>query len=1416
MRGADHGFFDVAVTFDYIFCTAKLDCDAGDILHDASGERADTIVLGFACAVTESGDARTVLYLDDLALDCTSPSALEFDPDLMVRVAGEPGNQCEAGQVGACAAVDELGAFDADDVLFQVAIHRDVELLAGGGGVGGEHVYWNTSLGVHRPAIGQCRLRARGTAAPFEGNAAVSNGVIAAGAVYPYIQWDVPLGACGSEALSPDPDALVRVMYSGVREQGAGGGAPSEAPAIAFANGFGRGFPAGSFCEPPCVFGSACIDGECVCGDCLEAPGECYEPTGTCGDDGACVFTPLAGGVGCGDDGNPCTRDVCDGVGACAHPAGNAGALCRLASGPCDVAEHCDGASASCPEPSVSWCGACGPAAGGSSVLAPDAGLCAEGEASALDGTGPWAWACLGGGGGADAACASDRSCDATTLAWGGACAAAVAVTTHGGSLVLVNEAAGWVGGAVASCAQGAWSTTETSCVEIINAGCGSADGQSTLTAPDAGLCAAGAASAVTGAGPWSWTCAGQGGGADASCASDRGCAATTLGWSSSCSAAVDEAAHGAEVELGNSAAGWVGVATATCDQGAWSTGGEVCVEVIDASCGAAAGVDTLAAPSADLCASGTASVVTGAGPFMWSCSGQGGGANVVCQADRSCAGTTLTWGEHCQAAVVESGEGVDVALGNEAAGYVGGATATCTQGVWSASAASCVEIINASCGSAEGGSGLAAPAGGLCATGTASAVTGAGPYFWSCTGQGGGANDMCSAHRSCAAGTIDWGGSCSAAVGEAAHGGGDALTNGAAGWVGAATASCDEGVWSTSETSCVEIINAGCGSAAGQSTLTAPATGLCAAGAASAVTGSGPWTWSCAGQGGGADASCSADRSCAAAELTWSGSCGGAQASQAHGWSGALGNSAAGWVGAATASCDQGTWSTSATSCNAIVNGSCGSADGGSTASQPSGASLCAAGTATAVSGTGPYSWSCSGAFGGATDTCSSNRSCGTQSLTWQTSCSASQTAANHGYSGALGNTAAGWSGAATATCNQGTWSTSATSCDAIVNGSCGSADGGSSASQPSGASLCAAGTATVVSGTGPYSWSCTGAFGGTTASCSSNRSCAATTSTWSSCSAARSAQSHGFSGSLTNTVGGWSGSVTTSCNQGTWSQSGATCDAVVNGSCGSADGGSTASQPSGASLCAAGTATAVSGAGPYSWSCTGAFGGTTASCSSNRSCAATTSTWSSCSAARSAQSHGFSGSLTNTVGGWSGSVTTSCSQGTWSQSGATCTAVINGSCGSAHGGSTFGAPTSGLCASGSATGVSGSGPYSWSCTGSGGGSTVGCGSNQSCDATTVTWLTSCSAARSAQDHGFSGSLTNTASSYVGSVTTSCSQGAWNQSGATCSEAPCTPGAERHCGTCRCGDVVQRCQANGTWGPCNIQRGCRATGACP
>lgn len=75
MRRANQGFFDVAVNFDDIFCSAKLDCAydaAGNSpieLLFRDGERAQTAVIGFACTGGPGG-AATVLHTSDITVSC--------------------------------------------------------------------------------------------------------------------------------------------------------------------------------------------------------------------------------------------------------------------------------------------------------------------------------------------------------------------------------------------------------------------------------------------------------------------------------------------------------------------------------------------------------------------------------------------------------------------------------------------------------------------------------------------------------------------------------------------------------------------------------------------------------------------------------------------------------------------------------------------------------------------------------------------------------------------------------------------------------------------------------------------------------------------------------------------------------------------------------------------------------------------------------------------------------------------------------------------------------------------------------------------------------------------------------------------------------------------------------------------------
>jgi len=235
MRPAQQGFFDIAVSFNNIFCSAKFDCCADtdangcatdgsediELLFDAAGARSSTMVLGFACTAGATAGVETELYLDALQLDCTSPTAETFSADITLNPSGPAGNQCTAGADGmstCTSVVTESNGVDADAYLYQVAIFRGFEQIQSGG-IDARKIYWNVALGVKRAQSGlditDCMLRTHGTADDVDGSATVVNGTVEAGAVYPFVNWDVDLATCGAEQLAlGDPAAMVRPEYT--------------------------------------------------------------------------------------------------------------------------------------------------------------------------------------------------------------------------------------------------------------------------------------------------------------------------------------------------------------------------------------------------------------------------------------------------------------------------------------------------------------------------------------------------------------------------------------------------------------------------------------------------------------------------------------------------------------------------------------------------------------------------------------------------------------------------------------------------------------------------------------------------------------------------------------------------------------------------------------------------------------------------------------------------------------------------------------------------------------------------------------------------------------------------------------------------------------------------------------------------
>ncbi|MFO0749483.1 MAG: hypothetical protein U1F43_28010 [Myxococcota bacterium] len=235
MRPAHQGFFDIAVSFNDIFCSAKLDCDAGDLLFDASGARRTTDVLGLACAV--GGEHAPRLLMDDVVIACgdvvTTVDPTAPDGNLCASAGRADGSAGPSGCVGLSESSPGAGP------LYQAAVYRSTDT------VDGEHLaYWNVALGVETPAfdLASCSLRTKATADDLSAPVLVGTPptAVAAGSVYPYIAFDLSsdvadadptttgdaksLAACGANPLTlggaPHREN-VEVAYTGTSGAGA-------------------------------------------------------------------------------------------------------------------------------------------------------------------------------------------------------------------------------------------------------------------------------------------------------------------------------------------------------------------------------------------------------------------------------------------------------------------------------------------------------------------------------------------------------------------------------------------------------------------------------------------------------------------------------------------------------------------------------------------------------------------------------------------------------------------------------------------------------------------------------------------------------------------------------------------------------------------------------------------------------------------------------------------------------------------------------------------------------------------------------------------------------------------------------------------------------------------------------------------
>ena len=143
LRSAQQGFFDVAVNFSDIFCSAKVDCRYTDAdgnqadwirnVHGSDGSRTATAVVAFACTDGNFGNDTTKLYASDVTVTCGSDTYT-----VPVNKAGtvRDFDLTTEGNQGPSGPIESALVFTGKEAL-QVGTQN-----AG-------KVYWNTAIGFH-------------------------------------------------------------------------------------------------------------------------------------------------------------------------------------------------------------------------------------------------------------------------------------------------------------------------------------------------------------------------------------------------------------------------------------------------------------------------------------------------------------------------------------------------------------------------------------------------------------------------------------------------------------------------------------------------------------------------------------------------------------------------------------------------------------------------------------------------------------------------------------------------------------------------------------------------------------------------------------------------------------------------------------------------------------------------------------------------------------------------------------------------------------------------------------------------------------------------------------------------------------------------------------------------------------------
>jgi len=180
MRSAKQGFFDIAVNFEDIFCSAKADCQ-DELLFQPDGEgskRGPTAILAFACTAGEGSD--TTLWMSDVNITCDNVLVASFNP-----AAGEGQHSGEGPLYAVYQGAEQLGDYN--------------------------KLYWNVAIAASGLNLtGTCYLDAIATAADGD-----QTGLTPDNTTSPYVKFHVLVSPANSTTFSCENNPLNGTLSNG-------------------------------------------------------------------------------------------------------------------------------------------------------------------------------------------------------------------------------------------------------------------------------------------------------------------------------------------------------------------------------------------------------------------------------------------------------------------------------------------------------------------------------------------------------------------------------------------------------------------------------------------------------------------------------------------------------------------------------------------------------------------------------------------------------------------------------------------------------------------------------------------------------------------------------------------------------------------------------------------------------------------------------------------------------------------------------------------------------------------------------------------------------------------------------------------------------------------------------------------------